>query len=101
MVAFFEGRNDEALEAINALTASADNPVLLNILAFIDYDKSGSNYERLRNEAERVIRSSEKTSKKLLKRRVIFRIIIYLKFQRINFVATFICTAGAQRKTSN
>jgi len=57
MVAFFEERYDEAVDAINAVPSSADNPVLLNMLAYIDYDKSGVNHEQFRNNAESLIKN--------------------------------------------
>lgn len=62
MIAFFKGHYDEANEAINAVTSSADNPVFLNMLAYIKYDKSDGNYERFRNEAEFVIKNYAENS---------------------------------------
>lgn len=63
MIAFFEERYEEANEAIKAVQSSGDNPVLLNILAYIDYDKSGSNYEKLKNKAEELIKNNADDAK--------------------------------------
>lgn len=60
MTAFFEGRYDDITSADNHY----DNPAIINMLAHIDYERSGKDYEKLTAQAEDVRKKWPASSKK-------------------------------------
>ena len=57
MIAFFEGRYDDITSTDNYYVNH--NPAILNMLAHIDYERAGENYEKLNKQAEDLRQSSD------------------------------------------